>query len=806
MALPPEDEPEAAVGTSQCCSASGNELAFKKCLEAEVVRSTAIGHALALVSHLAIKGVWLWIEAEDLQECAWHRDPRILAPWLALLGAQCFCCAAFTAAWLRRGGCPLAADPELSSLATAALLCAAAPWLSGSASLPCPGRAEAESTWQLAVVAAVAWYCLCVPVRCCCLWGLPLLVWGSLGLRAGLEFEATRPAPVAAALRLLLLGSALACAGRGAALRERCAREECFARLSGLEQHQEVLALNTGLQALARSFCSTIVVLKDDFTILEADPATDNLLSGKAAGTLITGLMSTSDAQGLMEVLSRATYSRTPEHLSVTLARDGDPPMEVSIVAVGLGAAQAARYLLGLSSAALPPEPAAALTSSESASIKGREALPALLSPAASWCTMPGRPLPSNGKSWASETSSKTPLPPQATASPATSWNTLRVAPGPASEAASFVASHRLCAVPPASSAASFMASSATLARLADSMMSSFCSDGALQRIAQAASPQAPAPQAPAPEERRRGRRPQPRRVAPGPAQGEWAVAASLGVPDSPREPGTADFADVLPTAWTELSFAGSDRPRSWQTLGSLACSEDTEVHSGGRRASSSSRGARGPWGERGRAPAEAQTQTEQPERGDAAVNTLASWDDERLDFVCASCGRPPRAPGATALRGPPAPRRPSSSRRRTHTAPLSSREAPTSARGAPKAPSSASSAAPRPRDRPPAFDGAWVLSDDREGSVSGWLKALWIRGHEVVDALGTSSTLAVEESGTFLERGRLWLEGERLYRCGQSGTILSFSRVSAAAYPAGVATDAPGPEGARGSCRTATR
>lgn len=60
---------------------------------------------------------------------------------------------------------------------------------------------------------------------------------------------------------------------------------------------------------------------------------------------------------------------------------------------------------------------------------------------------------------------------------------------------------------------------------------------------------------------------------------------------------------------------------------------------------------------------------------------------------------------------------------------------------------------------------------------MSSWLQSLRIQGQEVVDALGQGGALVVEDGATYLERGRLWLEGDVLYRSGRSGAVLTFVR-----------------------------
>lgn len=639
------------------------------------------------------------------------------------------------AALSRRERLPRAWDVEWGSLVPTALLCGAGPWLPSGAPEGCSELGQqAEQAAGLAAAAAATWYCLCVPVRWRRLLLLPALVWASLAARAAQAAQAAAarpggPAVAAAAASLGLLAAVLGCAVAAARRREGRAQEQRRAMRGAQERQRRLLALTAGLQALGRHFYGGMVTLTAELEVVDADQTADGLFKGGAEGSSLEGLLAAADAQRLRALLSRAaSREEPPERLRLTLRQGGDAQDVVIMVAADLHAAEGPRYALGLA----PLSPAAAAPSGGAGA--GDEASPPPWGP------------------------------------PLAAWGAAEGGRQPQRRA-----SEPCCA-----------------ARLPEGL---------------------------------------PLRLT-APVQG----LAPWRAPGAVTEDGAAEFLDVLPLVRPDSSGWGAQRrspraafPVRSSTAESLEWSESTDSCGG--------QSPRWPTrtlslllelgesaGPPSRAAAEAETQTEGPPgREDAAVNTPVAWEGA-VGLVCGRCSKPPRPPGGQLaatrcssgcekLRGREAPRH-----RGSRGAP---QQGPADAGGgsSPWPPGSVpgggaggtaaagAAAADRPRSlspgarspggrdaaasclgpgcsaQPPAFDGIWLLSDDRAGRVAGWLRVLRIRGHEVVDGLGERSVLRVKDGATFLELGRLWLEGDVLYRSCNSGDVLAFVRMEAGPY-----------------------
>lgn len=246
------------------------------------------------------------------------------------------------AAALRRG------DWEAGSLAAAAALCAALPWLAGPR-LGALLREEAAAAREaeelcllvLAVDAAAAAHCLLVPARCCRAWALPLLAWASLLARvawqgaAGLE---------AAPGMLVALGAQLALAACAARWRERAARELWLGRRRGAEcgccpePHRYGLGdrapppaaaehlgatLPRRLGAVAEPLCAAVVQLASDLTVAATCAAHESFFGRDVAGLRFADLLPAGDAARLAKALLRVAESQVPEVLSSALRLKG---------------------------------------------------------------------------------------------------------------------------------------------------------------------------------------------------------------------------------------------------------------------------------------------------------------------------------------------------------------------------------------------------------------------------------------------------------------------------------------------------
>lgn len=718
------------------CTLPGDARTCKKDRQVSVLSWTAVGHGLGLAAHIVIRGAWLLAEGDRFEACSRWGLVGVVAPWATMLAVQAGVCGFFGAARLRRA-CLFGCDPELCSVAVTTVICAVLPWLQVFASKQCQElQAEAEAVWELAAVAAVAWYCLCVPIRWQRLWIFPVMVWGSL---VGLVSYASLLS-VVASLKLVLLSAIFASLAAGARLLDRGVREQWRAG-QHIENEQQVLTMAKGIWALAQQLSHSVVKLTDTFEIIGADKATDDFFGRSVEGEHVAGLMDYSDSQRFTTALSRASNSLTPQQLGVTLLQHHGP-VHVAVVVVDLGAghglAGLARYAASFTLQPTMPSPQPASPASRT---------------------------PSEGRDSSSTAS----------------------ALGKTSTRRSTVVS--LLPLSSRSLASTLGMGEQSLASAADTTRPGI---GGLAQFKRQVSQELPGAIADGNSTFDGGSTlnvlPEPRRTVMGRptelnALAGWGREISCGS----LVPSEISDAGPLGTESPKACFRGRPFDFVREISGaSLAYSEFSEAVPMGPSCSRSSR----PRGRQAQV-AEAQVQTE-PCLGkvDATVNTVASWDEEVL--VCATCSKPPRPPGEVVPRGRSLPpsrsrqRRPSASRtprsRSSSQGSAASGSSGSSGRQGAEEQSTLLTSVPTVADAAPAcvalLQGHWLLCDVYPGNLLATdtrLRALRIEGCVALDASGRRSPLLFRGGDTYLLGGRLWVENNVLYRTDPTGQTLAF-------------------------------